>query len=117
MAPTQRLRCPAMPKAKRLQHLKARWQSGKRLEETVSFARDIAPVLKENCNGCHIAGRQASGNFRMDTFAQLLRGGDSGKVIANQKPADSLLVKKLKGEAGLRMPAGIALHCPMRKLS
>ncbi len=69
-------------------------------KETVSFAKDIAPILKENCNGCHIAGRQASGNFRMDTFAQFLRGGDSGRVIANEKPAESLIVKKLKGEAG-----------------
>lgn len=74
--------------------------------ETVSFSRDIAPILKDNCNGCHIAGRQASGNFRMDSLAQLLRGGDSGAVIADRAPGDSLLVQKLEGTAGLRMPAG-----------
>jgi mono/diheme cytochrome c family protein len=73
--------------------------------ETVSFSKDIAPILMENCNGCHIAGRRASGNLRMDTFAQLLRGGDSGAVIAPQA-ADSLLIQKLKGESGQRMPAG-----------
>ncbi len=76
-------------------------------KETVSFARDIAPILVENCTGCHIGGRQAQANFRMDTFAQLLRGGDAGKVIAIEKPAESLIVKKLKGEGGgQRMPAG-----------
>lgn len=76
-------------------------------KETVSFARDIAPILAANCTGCHIAGRQAQANFRMDTFAQFLRGGDSGKVIVSEKPAESLLVKKLKGEGGgQRMPAG-----------
>ncbi len=74
-------------------------------KETVSFARDVAPILRENCNGCHIAGRQASGNFRMDNFSQLLLGGDSGKVIESELPAESLLIKKLKGEAGERMPA------------
>lgn len=74
--------------------------------ETVSYARDIAPILMENCNGCHIAGRQASGNLRMDTFAQLLRGGDSGEAIAGSNANQSLLVKKLKGEVGQRMPAG-----------
>ncbi|RMF43366.1 MAG: hypothetical protein D6753_05370 [Planctomycetota bacterium] len=74
--------------------------------ETVSFARDIAPLLRENCNGCHIAGRRASGNFRMDTFAQLLRGGDSGPVIAGTNANESLLIRKLKGQAGQRMPAG-----------
>ncbi len=74
--------------------------------ETVSFARDIAPILKENCNGCHIAGRQASGNFRMNNFDQLLRGGDSGAVIVSGNIDDSLLIKKLNGTAGQRMPAG-----------
>lgn len=74
--------------------------------ETVSFSKDIAPVLMENCNGCHIAGRQASGNLRMDTFAQLLRGGDSGEIITGSNANQSLLVKKLKGEVGQRMPAG-----------
>jgi mono/diheme cytochrome c family protein len=75
--------------------------------ETVSFARDIAPLLVENCKGCHIAGRQAQANFRMDTFTQLLRGGDSGQVIVSEKPDASLIVKKLKGEGdGQRMPAG-----------
>lgn len=74
--------------------------------ETVSFASDIAPILKENCNGCHIAGRQASGGFRMDNFEQLLRGGDSGAVIASANPDESLLIKKLRGMAGQRMPAG-----------
>lgn len=75
-------------------------------KETVSFSRDIAPVLRENCIGCHIGGQQASGNFRMDNFNQLLRGGDSGPVISPPKDADSLLVKKLKGLSGQRMPAG-----------
>lgn len=76
-------------------------------KETVSFARDIAPILAENCKGCHIASRQVQANFRMDTFTQLLRGGESGMVIASEKPDVSLLVKKLKGEGGgQRMPAG-----------
>ncbi len=74
--------------------------------ETVSFARDIAPILRENCNGCHIASRQPSGGFRMTTFNDLFRGGQSGPAIEPGKSADSLLVKKLKGEAGARMPMG-----------
>lgn len=75
-------------------------------KETVSFARDVAPILMENCNGCHIAGQRASGNLRMDTFAQLLRGGGSGSPINGGNPDESLLIRKLKGEAGARMPAG-----------
>lgn len=75
-------------------------------QETVSFAKDIAPILKKNCQGCHIAGRQASGNLRMDTFAQLLRGGDSGVILSPARVEESLLIKKLKGQSGQRMPAG-----------
>lgn len=74
--------------------------------EGVSFARDIAPILAENCNGCHIGGQRASGNLRMDTFAQLMRGGDSGELISGTNANASLLIKKLKGQVGQRMPAG-----------
>jgi hypothetical protein len=75
-------------------------------KETVSFARQIAPLLVENCNGCHLDAMQIRGGLNMNTLAQLLRGGDSGEVI---KPGDgdgSLLVRKLRGQEGARMPAG-----------
>ncbi|MGN6547337.1 MAG: c-type cytochrome domain-containing protein [Aureliella sp.] len=75
-------------------------------KETVKFATDIAPLLVANCNGCHINGRRASGGLSMDNFAALMRGGDSGKVITAGKADDSLLIKKLKGLSGQRMPAG-----------
>jgi mono/diheme cytochrome c family protein len=75
-------------------------------KETVSFARDVAPILIANCTGCHINVRQVQGNLRMDDFTQLLRGGNSGSIISPGKPDDSLLIKKLKGESGNRMPAG-----------
>jgi mono/diheme cytochrome c family protein len=74
--------------------------------ETVSFAADVAPLLVENCNGCHIDAMQTRGGLRMDTFAQLLRGGDSGAVVAPGKGDQSLLVRKLRGMVGNRMPAG-----------
>lgn len=76
--------------------------------ESVSFSRDIAPLLVENCNGCHINAMQTRGGLNMDTFAQLLRGGDSGAIITPGKGEESLLVKKLRGTAaeGVQMPAG-----------
>src|SRR5690606_33602320 len=42
---------------------------------------------------------------RMDTFSMLMRGGNSGEIISPTAAA-SLLVRKLKGEEGQRMPAG-----------
>lgn len=73
-------------------------------KETVSFARDIAPVLAASCNGCHGTERPRE-NFSVNTFERLLAGGDQGAVIVPGKPNDSLLVKKLEGTGGgARMP-------------
>jgi mono/diheme cytochrome c family protein len=74
--------------------------------ETVSFSRDVAPILTSTCNGCHYEGMRAQGGFQMNNFAQLLKGGDSGEAILPKKGADSLLIKKLRGMSGQRMPAG-----------
>jgi len=75
-------------------------------DETISYARTIAPILFTNCQGCHIGGQRASGGLRIDTFALLSRGGDSGSIVVPSKSSESLLVKKIKGESGNRMPAG-----------
>jgi hypothetical protein len=73
-------------------------------KETISFALDIAPVLAKSCVGCH-GTQQPRGNLNMSTMAQLIKGGDRGDPILPGKPADSLLIKKLKGTAeGARMP-------------
>jgi len=74
-------------------------------KETVSFARDIAPMLVGTCFNCHSSGNNADkGGLRLNHFSNLLKGGDSGRIVATGKPADSLLVKKLKVTAGDRMP-------------
>ncbi len=81
--------------------LKVEQATGK---ETVSFAKDIAPVLAANCTGCH-GNQNPRNNFNLSTFETLLRGGDRGEPLLPGKPAGSLLVKKLKGTAdGARMP-------------
>ena len=90
----------AEPPRPRLKAMKA---TGK---ETVSFAADVAPLLVESCKGCHINAMRASGGLNMDTFAQLLRGGDSGDIVIPGSGEDSLLIKKLRGSMGLQMPAG-----------
>jgi mono/diheme cytochrome c family protein len=72
--------------------------------ETISFARDVAPLFVKNCTRCH-GPQNPPNNFSLNTMANLLRGGDRGQPILPGKPADSLLIKKLKGTAdGARMP-------------
>jgi hypothetical protein len=72
----------------------------------VSFALQVAPLLSKNCNGCHIGGGNIRGNFNLGTFAAMLAGGDSGDAIEKGNGAESLLVKRLRGEDGDLMPSG-----------
>lgn len=77
--------------------------------ETVSFSRDIAPILADKCFGCHVGAGQPRGGLNMNTIVGLLQGGDRGPALQTGKGADSLLVKKLKGTAdGQRMPQAAA---------
>jgi mono/diheme cytochrome c family protein len=71
--------------------------------EKVLFSRDIAPVLVDNCIECH-GDQNPRAQLGLDTFQRLLRGGDTGLAIEPGEPDESLLVRKLKGLAGDRMP-------------
>lgn len=44
------------------------------------FATKIAPILEKNCVPCHKPSKH-KGNLRMDTYALLMAGGDSGPPI------------------------------------
>ncbi len=75
-------------------------------KETVSFARDIAPILIANCNGCHYAATRVSGGLQFNLFSQILKGGDNGSIVSPGKPDESLIVRRLQGVEGARMPMG-----------
>ncbi len=67
-------------------------------KETVSFMRDIAPVIVGNCTRCH-GGVQGADNLELETFAQIKRGGRDGDLLSAGNPAESLLVKMIRGTA------------------
>jgi mono/diheme cytochrome c family protein len=75
-------------------------------KETVSFSRDIAPILIANCNGCHIDAPRVRGGLNMNNFSMFSNGGDSGEVVEPKSSAKSLIVQKIKGLSGDRMPSG-----------
>jgi hypothetical protein len=72
-------------------------------KEEISYSRDIAPVLLSTCVECHTAQRR-SGQFCMDNFQLLLKGGQEGNPWIPGDAAESVIIKKLKGTLGQRMP-------------
>ncbi len=74
--------------------------------ETISFSLDVAPVLVDNCVGCHFEARNVRGGLMVDNFRQFLRGGDSGNLVTPGDGAGSLLVQRLRAGDNSRMPQG-----------
>lgn len=75
-------------------------------KETVSFARDVAPILMANCNGCHYAATRVGAGLQFNTFSQIVKGSDGGPVLVPGKPDESLIIRKLRGMEGAQMPLG-----------
>ena len=68
-------------------------------ETPVDYAAKIAPIFEERCVDCH-AGADADGEFSLETYELLIKGGKAGRVIEAGKAEDSLLVKFLEGRSG-----------------
>jgi len=77
----------------------------KPLEKRIDFAKQIKPIFKNQCYDCHTTNH-AKGGLDMSTKAGLTKGGDTGKLFKAGKSAQSLLIKRLKGQGGPRMPKG-----------
>lgn len=67
--------------------------------QTVDYTKQIAPLLEQYCVDCHSAD-DADGEFALDTFAALMKGGEEGAAVLAGKANDSLLVKFLEGRSG-----------------
>ncbi|MEZ6078823.1 MAG: c-type cytochrome domain-containing protein [Pirellulaceae bacterium] len=73
--------------------------------QPISFRSDIAPILLDNCLACHGA-KLAEGGFRVDSYQELLKAGDSGETpIATASDQTSELLRRLDCDVSERMPA------------
>jgi WD40 repeat protein len=61
----------------------------------VSFRKEIASILHARCLACHSAKR-AEGGLNLATYAELMMGGESGVVIAQDDRDSSLLLSVLE---------------------
>ncbi len=58
------------------------------------FSHDIVPILREHCAACH-TGDKRKGGLSMNSRAELMAGGENGKVIELGKSAESALIKAI----------------------
>ena len=60
-----------------------------------SFAKDVLPILRANCFGCHQDAKKLGG-YMMTDFQVMLRGGESGSIaILPGKSTESHLVQEI----------------------
>ena len=64
--------------------------------EPVSWFRDITPIFKRSCNGCHNPNK-LKGEVDTSTFAGLLKPGKHGVNFIAGDPTKSLLVQQVSG--------------------
>ncbi|MEO1998743.1 MAG: c-type cytochrome domain-containing protein, partial [Planctomycetaceae bacterium] len=59
-------------------------------QEMKFFETEIRPLLFQHCYRCHGPKKQESG-LRLDSWAGIIRGGESGPALVPGQPADSLI--------------------------
>lgn len=85
---------------------KAKTQLGKVTGKgTVTFEKNVAPIIATKCLGCH--ADDAKGNLNLETFSGLEKGGKSGLLVSEGNAEASLLFERLVTEdENFRMPKG-----------
>lgn len=65
-------------------------------DEAVSFHRQLRRILQQKCAGCHQPAKKRAGLLLL-SYDDAQKGGDGGPLWVAGKPAESLLIKSLKG--------------------
>ncbi|MBC8354243.1 MAG: hypothetical protein H8E66_19795 [Planctomycetes bacterium] len=70
---------------------------------TPDYVKDVAPILKKYCAGCHNAD-DAEGKLSLESFVDLQKGGKHGAAIVPGQAESSRLIRVLTGAANPMMP-------------
>ena len=71
--------------------------------DAVDYQRDVQPMLRDNCYGCHGPDQQMNG-FRLDRRADALRGGSQTVIGPGNANGSKLYHRLVDTTAGPRMP-------------
>jgi hypothetical protein len=63
---------------------------------TPEFARDVMPIIETNCLRCHNTAEQ-KGGLLLESYEDLMRGGDDGSPIVAGQADDSPLIRQVEG--------------------
>ncbi len=74
-------------------------------ENAPSFTQDVAPILRENCIGCH-SKSVSMGSLDLGTFEGIMRGGMRGPCVVGGKSIESRLYLMAAGKVQPTMPLG-----------
>jgi hypothetical protein len=74
----------------------------------VSYVNDIQPIFNDNCSASSCHGAGAPSGLRLTSYNNFAKGGVSGKAFIAGDSANSLIIKRLDGTIGPRMPKGMA---------
>lgn len=95
------LPCPAESPAQQDKSLdsgpRALAQDKGKKEAGVSYARQIVPIMKAQCEACHYP-KNKKANLDLSTHAGILKGGKSPNNVVPGDPGKSLFVKKIVGK-------------------
>lgn len=69
----------------------------------VDYNKDIAPVLKKYCAGCHNDGDR-EGDFSLESYASLLKGAGDAPAFLADDPETSLIYRLMTSDGDDQMP-------------
>jgi hypothetical protein len=77
---------------------------------TVSYQKDVVPILDKHCKSCHVPGQPGYvvSGFELGSYETLMKGTQFGPVVLPGDPLTSVLVMLIEGrvDPSLKMPHG-----------
>lgn len=83
-------------------------QNPKTKIQSLSYYKDILPIFRAACIGCH-GDKNPSGGLTLSSYASLMKGGKGGAALIPGNSRDSRLVRYLLGTLQPQMPIGGSL--------
>ncbi|MFZ2445087.1 MAG: c-type cytochrome domain-containing protein [Syntrophobacteraceae bacterium] len=63
----------------------------------------VGPIFEGHCFMCHV-GAKAAKSLRLDSYDNVMKGGENGKVVDPGQPGKSELFQRITGAKKPRMP-------------